>query len=151
MQVNLLTMNLVNFEMGLFLLALLLGTRSFNTLIFPFMFGFPYCVYWAMRGWAGWGGTLLYLKTPCFRILVFFVLALILILLFPDLWGILARSEGVSLGFAAGVCMAMARIAISRETRFKTICGVLESLKVYLTPDGTYELKTMTWPDPSED
>ena len=151
MQVNLLTMNLVNFEMGLFLLALLAGTWFFYSLILPFLFGFPYCVYWALKGWAGWRSTPLYLKTPCLRILVYVVPVLILIPLFPAFWGHLARSEGVSLGFAAGLCLSMARIAISRETRLKTIRRVLEDLKAHLTPEGTCVLKTMRWPDSSED
>ncbi len=45
MQVDLLTVNLVNFEMGLFLVGILLGSWSFSMLMLPLLFGFSYCVY----------------------------------------------------------------------------------------------------------
>ena len=45
MQIDLLTVNLVNFEMGLFLVGILLGSWSFSMLVLPLLFGFPYCVY----------------------------------------------------------------------------------------------------------
>ena len=54
MQIDLLTVNLVNFEMGLFLVGILLAFWSFSMLMLPLLYGFPYCVYWAVRGWAGW-------------------------------------------------------------------------------------------------
>ncbi len=45
MQVDLLTVNLVNFEMGLFFVGILLGSWSFNMLMLPLLYGLPYCVY----------------------------------------------------------------------------------------------------------
>ncbi len=45
MEVDPLTVNLVNFEMGLFLVGILLGFWSFSMLMLPLLFGFSYCVY----------------------------------------------------------------------------------------------------------
>ncbi len=41
MQVDLLTVNLVNFEMGLFFVGILLGSWSFNMLMLPLLYGLP--------------------------------------------------------------------------------------------------------------
>ncbi len=82
--------------------------------------------------------------------LAFVAFGLILLFLYPDAWAFLARSEGFSLGFGADVILSMARIAFSRVTRVDMTHNVLEFLKAHLTLEGSEEMKTMAWPDPSE-
>ncbi len=76
---------------------------------------------------------------------------LILLFLYPDVWGFLVGSEGFSLGFGAGVILSMARIAFSRATRVDMTRNVPEFFQAHLTLEGSEEIKTMAWPDTSED
>lgn len=83
--------------------------------------------------------------------LAFLVFALILLLLYPEVWGFLVGSEVFSLGCGTGVILSMVRIAFSRATRVDMTRNVPEFLQAHLTLEGSEEIKTMAWPDPSED